>query len=196
MAVQGLAVGPPQHPAYKIPSTKTRATGFTLSVWLLLSAPITILGPMVDLKPVIFETSREAHHYRPAGEGYHGGYARAGDYSGSYGVESHKSELSQQSTIRNLPWSTANEDFVELFETPRTGQVDLAEILFDGTRSKGAGVVQFAQVAEAETAIGTWLSSNYMYSGRPLGVRFNDRWPTFSPTLVKGKQSRIQANGM
>jgi len=34
MAVQGLAVGPPQHPAYKIPSTKTRATGFTLSVWV------------------------------------------------------------------------------------------------------------------------------------------------------------------
>jgi hypothetical protein len=52
-----------------------------------------------------------------------------------------------------LPWSTANEDLVELFET--TGQVELAEILFDGTRSKGAGVVQFAQVTEAETAIGT-----------------------------------------
>lgn len=53
-----------------------------------------------------------------------------------------------------LPWSTANEDLVELFET--TGQVELAEILFDGTRSKGCGVVQFAQVAEAETAIGMW----------------------------------------
>ena len=51
-----------------------------------------------------------------------------------------------------VPWSTANEDLVELFET--TGQVELAEILFDGTRSKGAGVVQFAQVAEPETAIG------------------------------------------
>jgi hypothetical protein len=55
-----------------------------------------------------------------------------------------------------LPWSTANEDLVELFET--TGQVELAEILFDGARSKGAGVVQFAQVAEAETAIGAFLS--------------------------------------
>jgi hypothetical protein len=58
---------------------------------------------------------------------------------------------------RQLPWSTANEDLVELFET--TGQVELAEILFDGTRSKGAGVVQFAQVAEAETAIGV---SNFL----------------------------------
>jgi hypothetical protein len=50
-----------------------------------------------------------------------------------------------------LPWSTANEDLVELFET--TGQVEQAEILYDGTRSKGAGVVQFTHVEEAETAI-------------------------------------------
>jgi hypothetical protein len=61
-----------------------------------------------------------------------------------------------------LPWSTANEDLVELFET--TGQVELAEILFDGTRSKGCGVVQFSQVAEAETAIGSLLS---FFSWRP-----------------------------
>lgn len=51
-----------------------------------------------------------------------------------------------------LPWSTANEDLVELFET--TGVVELAEILYDGSRSKGVGVVQFSQVSEAETAIG------------------------------------------
>lgn len=35
----------------------------------------------------------------------------------------------------------------------------MAEILFDGTRSKGCGVVQFSQVAEAETAIGSLLTS-------------------------------------
>lgn len=86
-----------------------------------------------------------------------------------------------------LPWSTANEDLVELFET--TGQVELAEILFDGTRSKGCGVVQFSQTAEAETAIGlssffnhcspshaddsilpTAKFQQYMYGGRPLGA--------------------------
>jgi len=49
---------------------------------------------------------------------------------------------------------------VELFET--TGQVELAEILFDGTRSKGCGVVQFAQTAEAETAIGTFSGSSLL----------------------------------
>ena len=87
-----------------------------------------------------------------------------------------------------LPWSTANEDLVELFET--TGQVELAEILFDGTRSKGCGVVQFAQVQEAETAIGVlymyimtraadsmghYLAKfqNYMYGGRPLGMFYS-----------------------
>ena len=112
-----------------------------------------------------------------------------------------------------MPWSTANEDLVELFET--TGQVELAEILFDGTRSKGAAVVQFAQVAEAETAIGmsfplppgaVYLNDltcyaakfqQYMYGGRPLDVRFNDRWHTFTPTAAKGRQAiPIQADGM
>ena len=56
-----------------------------------------------------------------------------------------------------LPWSTANEDLVELFET--TGQVELAEILFEGTRSKGMGVVQFSNIPEAETAIGECINS-------------------------------------
>lgn len=83
-----------------------------------------------------------------------------------------------------MPWSTANEDLVELFET--TGQVELAEILFEGTRSKGMGVVQFSNIPEAETAIGECLHllvlacltffvhiakfQNYMYGGRPLGT--------------------------
>ena len=57
---------------------------------------------------------------------------------------------------------------MELFET--TGQVELAEILFDGTRSKGCGVVQFAQVPEAETAIGMqylfFFSSVFSNHGR------------------------------
>lgn len=93
---------------------------------------------------------------------------------------------------------------MELFET--TGQVELAEILFDGTRSKGCGVVQFSQVVEAETAIAKF--QGYMYGGRPLGkflcsepncmdaddlvnisdVRFNDRWHTFTPSAAKGGQ--------
>ena len=94
-------------------------------------------------------------------------------YDASYGAGygGYETEPSQQIMVRNvsgrrllvwgveltgrslqLPWSTANEDLVELFET--TGQVELAEILFEGTRSKGCGVVQFSQVQEAETAIG------------------------------------------
>lgn len=89
---------------------------------------------------------------------------------------------SQQIMVGNLPWSTANEDLVELFET--TGTVQEAEVLFEGQRSKGAGVVQFADAAEAETAIAKF--QGYVYGGRPLEVRFNDRWHTFSPTAAKG----------
>ncbi|OCH89276.1 RNA-binding domain-containing protein [Obba rivulosa] len=109
--------------------------------------------------------------------------AYGGGFGGAYG--GFEPEPSQQIMVRNLPWSTANEDLVELFET--TGQVELAEILFEGTRSKGCGVVQFAQVQEAETAIAKF--QNYMYGGRPLDVRFNDRWHTFSPGAAKGGQT-------
>jgi len=94
--------------------------------------------------------------------------------------------------VRNLPWSTANEDLVELFET--TGQVELAEILFEGTRSKGMGVVQFSNIPEAETAIAKF--QNYMYGGRPLDVRFNDRWHTFTPTAAKGGQGILPDQGL
>jgi len=117
------------------------------------------------------------------GAGHGGGYGGpAAGYGGGGGYAD--AEPSQQIMVRNLPWSTANEDLVELFET--TGQVELAEILFDGTRSKGCGVVQFAQVPEAETAIAKF--QHYMYGGRPLDVRFNDRWHTFTPSAAKGGQ--------
>ncbi|KAJ6615115.1 hypothetical protein B0H10DRAFT_1801875 [Mycena sp. CBHHK59/15] len=120
------------------------------------------------------------HGGHGGGFGGHGGAGFAGPGGPGY-VEP---EPSQQIMVRNLPWSTANEDLVELFET--TGQVELAEILFDGARSKGCGVVQFAQVGEAETAIAKF--QQYMYGGRPLDVRFNDRWHTFTPTAAKGGQ--------
>ncbi|KII87679.1 hypothetical protein PLICRDRAFT_112088 [Plicaturopsis crispa FD-325 SS-3] len=118
------------------------------------------------------------------GAGYAGAGPGAGAGFGPGAAGYTEPEPSQQIMVRNLPWSTANEDLVELFET--TGQVELAEILFEGTRSKGCGVVQFAQVQEAETAIAKF--QQYMYGGRPLDVRFNDRWHTFTPTAAKGGQ--------
>ncbi|EIW54807.1 RNA-binding domain-containing protein [Trametes versicolor FP-101664 SS1] len=117
-----------------------------------------------------------------------GAYTASGataPYGAAAGAAAFEPEPSQQIMVRNLPWSTANEDLVELFET--TGQVELAEILYEGTRSKGCGVVQFALVPEAETAIAKF--QQYMYGGRPLDVRFNDRWHTFSPGAAKGGQA-------
>ncbi|KAF9072705.1 RNA-binding domain-containing protein [Rhodocollybia butyracea] len=124
-------------------------------------------------------------------DGFGGGFGHGGGMGFQGAAAYVEPEPSQQIMVRNLPWSTANEDLVELFET--TGQVELAEILFEGTRSKGCGVVQFAQVGEAETAIAKF--QQYMYGGRPLDVRFNDRWHTFTPSAAKGGQvAPIQAD--
>lgn len=87
--------------------------------------------------------------------------------------------------VRNLPWSTSNEDLVELFTT--IGKVERAEIQYEPNgRSRGSGVVQFASVEDAETAIcrcldalktciadsGVAKFTGYQYGGRPLGLTY------------------------
>lgn len=74
--------------------------------------------------------------------------------------------LTQASLFPQLPWSTSDEDLVELFQT--TGTVEHAEIVVEGGRSKGAGIVQFATVEEAETAIAKFQS--YSYGGEWSGM--------------------------
>ncbi|KAF4768174.1 hypothetical protein HAV15_002377 [Penicillium sp. str.  len=71
--------------------------------------------------------------------------------------------------VRNLPWSTCNEDLIDLFST--IGKVDRAEIQYEPNgRSRGTGVVQFDTPDTAETAIAKF--SGYQYGGRPLGITF------------------------
>ncbi|KAL2194565.1 hypothetical protein P885DRAFT_42978 [Corynascus similis CBS 632.67] len=71
--------------------------------------------------------------------------------------------------VRNLPWSTSNEDLVELFST--IGKVEQAEIQYEPSgRSRGSGVVRFDNADTAETAIAKF--QGYQYGGRPLGLSF------------------------
>ncbi|KAI9654362.1 MAG: hypothetical protein M1821_006678 [Bathelium mastoideum] len=71
--------------------------------------------------------------------------------------------------VRNLPWSTSNEDLVELFTT--IGKVERAEIQYEPNgRSRGTGVVEFDNADNAETAISKF--TGYQYGGRPLGLSF------------------------
>ncbi|KAL2268154.1 hypothetical protein VTJ83DRAFT_3000 [Remersonia thermophila] len=71
--------------------------------------------------------------------------------------------------VRNLPWSTSNEDLVELFTT--IGKVEQAEIQYEPSgRSRGTGVVRFDNADTAETAIAKF--QGYQYGGRPLNLSF------------------------
>lgn len=112
-------------------------------------------------------------------------YNGGGNAGGANGGLVTDVEPNQQIYVRNLPWSTSNEDLVELFET--VGSVVSAEILYDGQRSRGEGVVQFTETAEAQTAGEKF--TGYMYGGRPLGVAFNKHWHDFSTNAAKGGQS-------
>ncbi|KAI4209725.1 MAG: hypothetical protein LQ351_007379 [Letrouitia transgressa] len=89
-------------------------------------------------------------------------------------------ERSETIYVRNLPWSTSNEDLVELFTT--IGKVERAEIQYEPNgRSRGTGVVQFDGVENADTAIDDLVNSTdipkakftgYQYGGRPLGLTY------------------------
>ncbi|KAK6388884.1 hypothetical protein LTR65_007164 [Meristemomyces frigidus] len=71
--------------------------------------------------------------------------------------------------VRNLPWSTSNEDLIELFTT--IGKVERAEIKYEANgRSTGTGVVEFGSQPDAETAIAKF--TGYQYGGRPLGLTY------------------------
>ena len=86
-----------------------------------------------------------------------------------------------------LPWSTSNEDLVELFTT--IGKVERAEIQYEPNgRSRGTGVVEFDSSDNAETAICKCCSegplaslvltmmtakfTGYQYGNRPLGLTY------------------------
>ena len=72
-------------------------------------------------------------------------------------------------TRSQLPWSTSNEDLVELFTT--IGKVERAEIQYEPNgRSRGTGVVEFTSQDDAATAIAKF--TGYQYGGRPLGLTY------------------------
>lgn len=109
-----------------------------------------------------------------AGAGYGG---PGGDYNSGASVPPNEftdhatsgGERSETIYVRNLPWSTSNDDLVELFTT--IGKVDRAEIQYEPNgRSRGTGVVRFDTADNAETAISKF--SGYQYGGRPLGLSY------------------------
>ncbi|KAK4903428.1 g-strand binding protein [Elasticomyces elasticus] len=125
--------------------------------------------------------------------GFGGGYggAQAGGYGGGHGgggygaapapaaapvapnpfVDFATSGGPESTTIfvRNLPWSTSNEDLIELFQT--IGKVERAEIKMESNmRSSGTGVVEFTLQEDAATAITKF--AGYQYGGRPLGLTY------------------------
>ncbi|GFF77305.1 uncharacterized RNA-binding protein C328.05 [Aspergillus udagawae] len=117
------------------------------------------------------------------GGGFRGGYGGAGGFGGPQNFEPAASAAPNPFTdfatsggekspiiyVRNLPWSTCNDDLVDLFST--IGKVERAEIQYEPNgRSRGTGVVQFDNAETAETAIAKF--TGYQYGGRPLGITF------------------------
>jgi len=93
-----------------------------------------------------------------------------------------------------LPWSTSNQDLIELFTT--IGKVERAEIGFEPSgRSRGIGVVQFDSLETADSSIqkfqgyvygGRYLFRHVIYpNDRPLGLSFV-KYVTAGESMVEG----------
>lgn len=112
------------------------------------------------------------------GRGGRGGYSGGGGYgAGAPAPQANPftdfvtagTEPSGIIYVRNLPWSTSNEDLVELFTT--IGKVERAEIQYEPNgRSRGSGVCEFGSQDDAAQAISKFQS--YEYGGRPLQITY------------------------
>lgn len=96
-----------------------------------------------------------------------------------------------------LPWSTSNEDLVELFTT--IGKVERAEIQYEPNgRSRGTGVVEFDNQENSATAIAKF--SGYQYGGRPLGLTYvkyaNQQQPQQPPMPADPMQGQEVTGGL
>ncbi|KAF9347813.1 hypothetical protein BGX34_002876, partial [Mortierella sp. NVP85] len=68
--------------------------------------------------------------------------------------------------IRNLPYTTTEQDLRDLFRT--CGPIRMTEILLQNGRPKGSGIVRFEMFESADKAVAKF--NGYTYGGRPLEI--------------------------
>ncbi|KAF9356152.1 hypothetical protein BGX26_005663 [Mortierella sp. AD094] len=71
--------------------------------------------------------------------------------------------------IRNLPFTTTEQDLRDLFRT--CGPIRMTEILLSNGRPKGSGVVRFEMFESADKAVAKF--NGYIYGGRPLEIMYD-----------------------
>ncbi|KAF8923482.1 hypothetical protein BGZ58_002901 [Dissophora ornata] len=71
--------------------------------------------------------------------------------------------------IRNLPFTTTEQDLRDLFRT--CGPIRMTEIIMEGGRPKGSGVVRFEMFESADKAVAKF--NGYKYGGRPLEIMYD-----------------------
>lgn len=69
--------------------------------------------------------------------------------------------------VGNLSWNVRWQDLKDLFS--QVGTVKYADVIMDGNRSRGCGIVEFESAEQAAAAIQTM--QNYELQGRPIFVR-------------------------
>ncbi|ORY79498.1 hypothetical protein BCR37DRAFT_340341, partial [Protomyces lactucae-debilis] len=148
-------------------------------------------GRVIELKEDKFASRDNGNrrgsgsYERPRGNSISGGHSSGAGFDGGYAQPAAVAQPMEPNPftdnawgngdpsdtifVKNLPWSTSDEDLVELFVT--IGPVARAEICYEANgRSKGMGVVQFDEQEHAEVSIQRF--TGYQYGGRPLNLSY------------------------
>ncbi|KAI8355449.1 hypothetical protein B0O80DRAFT_449317 [Mortierella sp. GBAus27b] len=105
------------------------------------------------------------------------GTARSNHHSSNYNDMSMDASIpsgpaagsGDQIYIRNLPYTTTEQDLRDLFRT--CGPIRMAEIMLHNGRPKGSGIVRFEMFESADKAVAKF--NGYTYGGRPLEIMYD-----------------------
>ncbi|OAV87003.1 hypothetical protein PTTG_05122 [Puccinia triticina 1-1 BBBD Race 1] len=110
------------------------------------------------------------------------GYGTNNQFQRPAAVDPANQQQSTQVFVNNLPYSTDSAGLLALSPGATT-----AEVMMMGGRSKGMGVLEFPSLEASAEALASL--QGHMMGGRPIMVKYNERWHDFSEQAVSSSAS-------
>ncbi|PLW05650.1 hypothetical protein PCANC_13860 [Puccinia coronata f. sp. avenae] len=133
-----------------------------------------IEGSQVVVREDRFTQTRQGGY--PAQSGYGAAASRPAP------VDPANQQPSQQLFVNNLPYSTDSAALLALSPSAIN-----AEVMMMGGRSKGMGVLEYPSLESSAEALASLQGQ--MMGGRPIMVKYNERWHDFSEQAVSASSS-------
>jgi len=139
------------------------------------AAIATFNGSTIEGSRVVVREDRFTHNHLGGHSAQSGGYGTAGPRPAA--VDPATQEPSTQIFVNNLPYSIDSAALLALSPSATN-----AEVMMMGGRSKGMGILEFPSLESSAEALASL--QGHMMNGRPIMVKYNERWHDFSEQAV------------